>query len=195
MRMKALNNQNSQCRQGSNYLGEGLRFKDMVGLVKPEIHIDEFSAKMGDDDDIIVISFYVKDKAAAEDLVNWFEKGYEFVLDADRSPGELKPNRYLVYIELKRRANVFKKLAELLEDMESILDYTPADWVVKYKETETKFNIEALESVVPLSPREYRAASEKALNEYRQIAGLPYKSSYNKDDKDICALLRAAGRY
>jgi len=31
----------------------------------------------------------------------WFEKGYDFVVDADRSPGEIKPNRYLVYVELR----------------------------------------------------------------------------------------------
>ena len=59
----------------SKFLTEGLRFKDLVGLVKPEIHVDEFASKMGDDDDIVVLSFYVRDQRAAVDLVNWFEKG------------------------------------------------------------------------------------------------------------------------
>lgn len=189
------NNQTCHSNLGSKTLNEGLRFKDMVGIVKPEIHIDEFAAKMGDDDDLIVLSFYVKDKAAAEDLVNWFEKGYEFILDADRSPGELKPNRYLVYIELKRRSNVFLKLAEILEDMASIVEHEVADWDIQYKDTVIKFDVEALAALVPLSPKEYRKQSELALNEYRHIAGLPHVSTYDKTDKDICALLRAAGRY
>ena len=38
-------------------LFESLEFKDMEGLLKPTIHVDEFSSKMGDDDDIIVVSF------------------------------------------------------------------------------------------------------------------------------------------
>ena len=73
----------------------------MEGLLKPEIHVDEFTSKMGEDDDIIVVSFFVRDPNAAKDLMNWFEKGYDFVIDADRSPGEIKPNRFLVYVEIR----------------------------------------------------------------------------------------------
>ena len=83
-----------------NNLTEGLSFKDLEGMLKSTVHVDEFSSKMGEDDDVAVISFFVRDINAADDLVNWFEQGYDFVLDADRSPGELKPNRYLVYVEL-----------------------------------------------------------------------------------------------
>ena len=77
-------------------------------MIKPTIHIDEFSSKMGEDDDVAVASFYVTDEQAAQDLVGWFEKGYDFVLDADRSPGEIDPNKYLVYVELKRRTNYLR---------------------------------------------------------------------------------------
>ena len=88
----------------SNLLSESLGYKDLEGLMKPTVHVDEFSSKMGDDDDIIVISFFVRDAQAAKDLMAWFEKGYDFVLDADKSPGEVKPNRYLVYVEIRRRS-------------------------------------------------------------------------------------------
>ena len=43
----------------SNHLLESLQYKDLEGLMKPTIHVDEFSSKMGDDDDIIVVSFFV----------------------------------------------------------------------------------------------------------------------------------------
>ena len=49
-------------------LSEGLNYKDMVGILKPTVHIDEFVSKMGEDADIAVVSFYVRDKAAAKDL-------------------------------------------------------------------------------------------------------------------------------
>jgi hypothetical protein len=92
--MKPMNNQ--PLNPQSNQLFEGLEYKDLVGMMKPTMHIDEFSSKMGDDDDIIVVSFFVRSKAAAADLMTWFEKGYDWVLDADVSPGEIKPGRFLV---------------------------------------------------------------------------------------------------
>jgi hypothetical protein len=52
----------------------------------------------------LLISFFVRDQQAAKDLMMWFEKGYDFVLDADRSPGEIRPGRYLVYVEMRRRS-------------------------------------------------------------------------------------------
>ena len=46
----------------------------MEGMLKPTVHVDEFASKMGDDDDVIVLSFFVRSEQAADDLVNWFEK-------------------------------------------------------------------------------------------------------------------------
>ena len=56
-------------------LNEGLGYKDLAGMMKSTIYIDDFSSKMGDDDEIVVASFYVRDRQAAVDLINWFEKG------------------------------------------------------------------------------------------------------------------------
>ena len=106
--------------QPNNLLLEALQYKDMEGLLKPTIHIDEFAAKMGDDDDIIVVSFFVRDKTAAKDLMNWFEKGYDFVLDADKSPGEIKPGRYLVYLEMRRRSTAPQNVYRLLDDLSTL---------------------------------------------------------------------------
>lgn len=49
-------------------LSEGLEYKDLVGMMKPTVHVDEFASKMGEDDDIIVASFYVRSRQAAKDL-------------------------------------------------------------------------------------------------------------------------------
>jgi hypothetical protein len=87
-------------------LSEALKYKDLDGMMKPTIHVDEFASKMGDDDDIVVLSFFVRSKEAANDLISWFEKGYDFVMDADCSPGEISPGRFLVYVELRRRTRV-----------------------------------------------------------------------------------------
>jgi hypothetical protein len=144
----------------------------MVGLIKPRVHIDEFVSKMGDDDDIATVSFYTKNSKVADDLVEWFEKGYDFVLDADRSPGEIKPNRYLVYVEVKRRSSLPGQIKELIEDLASLTEYEASDWTVKYDNSEMDFDVDYLESRLLLSPREYRINKEADLNGMRESAGL-----------------------
>ena len=153
----------------------------MEGLIKPTIHVDEFSSKMGDDDDVIVVSFFLRDPQAAKDLMAWFEKGYDFVLDADKSPGEVKPNRYLVYVELRRRSTGGQHVETLLHDLNTLTEYNVDDWVMHYKGDTMPFSRDTFDSVVPLSPKAYREKYEKDLNEVRVSAGLPYKQIYETD--------------
>ena len=163
-------------------LNEGLDFKDMEGIVKPTVFIDEFASKMGSDDEVSVVSFYVRNDKAANDLVNWFEKGYDFVLDADRSPGEVKPNRYLVYVEMKRRNSLPEWIQELLYDLNTLTEHeNELSWTVGYKGEEFPFTLENVRNHVILSPIKYREMKEAGLNEMRIAAGLKTKSIRNND--------------
>lgn len=178
----------------NNPLFESLSFKDMEGLLKPTIHVDEFSSKMGDDDDIIVISFFVRDPQAAKDLMIWFEKGYDFVLDADRSPGEIKPGRYLVYVELRRRSTAGNHVEQLLNDLNTLTEFENSSaWTIHYKDQEIPFSREAFDSIVPLSPKEYRSKIDQDLNEVRLAAGLQPRAIYEKNDPQIQSIQSAAG--
>jgi hypothetical protein len=179
--------------QHNNPLFESLEFKDMEGLLKPTIHVDEFSSKMGDDDDIVVVSFFVRDPQAAKDLMSWFEKGYDFVLDADRSPGEIKPNRYLVYVEMRRRSTAGANVETLLNDLNTLTEFDVTDWTMHYKGKDVPFSRDIFDSTVPLTPRAYRERYEKDLNEVRAQAGLPTKRIYDQDDRDLQAIQSAAG--
>jgi hypothetical protein len=176
-----------------NPLFESLEFKDMEGLMKPTIHVDEFSSKMGDDDDIVVVSFFVRDAQAAKDLMSWFEKGYDFVLDADRSPGEIKPNRYLVYVELRRRSTAGGNVETLLSDLNTLTEFDVADWTMHYKGKEVPFSRDEFDRLVPLTPRAYRERYETELNEMRSAAGMPTKRIYDPEDKALQAIQSAAG--
>jgi hypothetical protein len=174
-------------------LSEGLQYKDMVGMLKPTIHVDEFSSKMGDDDDVIVVSFFVRSKEAANDLASWFEKGYDWVLDADVSPGEIKPGRFLVYIEIQRRSAAGKNIALAVEDLASLTEYEPKDWVMIYKDKENQFSQEEFDRLVPLSPKQYRKETDGELNEVRTAAGIDPKQIYERE-RDIRQLQAAAGQ-
>ena len=175
-------------------LFESLGFKDLDGLMKPTIHVDEFSSKMGDDDDIIVLSFFLRDSQAAKDLMSWFEKGYDFVLDADRSPGEIKPNRFLVYVEIRRRSTAGGHVEMLLNDLNTLTEFEDSsDWTMHYRGKTIPFSRDAFDQTVPLSPRAYRERYEKDLNEVRIAAGLPVVVSYDKKDRALQAIQSAAG--
>ena len=175
-------------------LFESLDFKELEGLMKPTIHVDEFSSKMGDDDDIIVVSFFVRDQQAAKDLMNWFEKGYDFVLDADRSPGEIKPNRYLVYVEIRRRSTAGAQVEELLGDLGTLTEFdSPSDWTMHYRDKEYPFSRDEFDKLVPTSPKAYREKYDEELNEMRIAAGMETKRIYDEKDPALQAIQSAAG--
>ena len=173
-------------------LFEALEYKDMVGMIKPTVHIDEFAAKMGDDADIIVASFFVRDQQAARDLVDWFEKGYDWILDADRSPGEIRPGRYIVFIEMRRRSSAGDKIAELIDDLGTLTDLESKDWTMTYRDKQYPWDKTTFDTVVPRSPKEYRERSENSINEMRIAAGIEPKIQINKTP-EISSLQSAAG--
>ena len=180
-------------KHSSNQLFESLGFKDLDGLLKPTIHVDEFSSKMGDDDDIIVVSFFVRDPQAAKDLMMWFEKGYDFVLDADRSPGEIKPGRYLVFVEIRRRSTAGGNVETLLSDLNTLTEFDVSDWTMHYKNKEIPFSRDAFDATVPLTPKAYRDLYEKDLNEVRIAAGIPVVTTYDPRDRALQSIQSAAG--
>ena len=175
-----------------NPLFEALEYHDMVDMVKPTIHVDEFASKMGDDDDIITVSFFVRSKTAARDLVGWFEKGYDFVLDADQSPGEIKPGRYLVYVEIRRRSMAAGWTAQLIDDLKTLTDLDPKSWTMNYEGKDYPFSEEEFARLVPLSPKKYRQEKEQGLNEMRAAAGLETVQLFDRT-RDIQQLQAAAG--
>lgn len=173
---------------------ESLGFKDLDGLLKPTIHVDEFSSKMGDDDDIIVISFFVRNDQAAKDLMMWFEKGYDFVLDADKSPGEIRPGRYLVYVEIRRRSTAGGNVEQLLDDLNTLTEFEDSTaWTMHYRGKEIPFTRNSFDNTVPLTPRAYRERYEKDLNEVRVAAGIPVVTTYDRQDRALQTIQSAAG--
>lgn len=101
--------QNNQHQQ----LNEGLRPMDLEEMVHNTFEIDTFRSKMGEDKDVCVVSFKVRDRSPAKDLMEFIEKGYPFVLDADVSSGEDNSGEYSVFVEISRTP----KLAEQIKDL------------------------------------------------------------------------------
>lgn len=170
---------------------------DMEGQLDDVITVDEYSAKMGKDSDIVTLTFTVYSEQAAKDLVSWFERGYEWILDASVSEGELEPGKYLVFVEMRRRSSVPDKICQLLEDLNTLTDIKLKDWKVSIEDEEYAADPEILFEHMILNPNEYKMeneteadietdeieAGQPKLDEVRIRAGLePAKVVYENDE-------------
>jgi hypothetical protein len=142
-------------------LNEELRPADLRYLVDNVFEIDSYSSKMGNDQDVSVISFNVKSKDAAEDLESFIEKGYKFVLDADVSPGEVKEGKYKVFVEMERDKNLSLRIVEILDGVKKLVD--TEDFRFRYYRSfrSNLADLESLTDAVPTTPNQY----ENKINE------------------------------
>lgn len=151
-------------------LFEGLEVGDLARLVTPELAIDEFKSKMGADEDIIVLSFRVNAKEPAKDLMNFVERGYDWVLDADISSGELEDGEYVVFIEMERDEKAPEQIVTLIDDILNLTKQSMSEWKFKYQKNRQPhdINIENLEDRIPLTPEAYLAQfpEEEALDRH-----------------------------
>jgi hypothetical protein len=143
-------------------LFEGAQQGDLDYLISKKIHFDEYDSKMGRPESIITASFKIKQKEPAKDLVSFLENGYDWVLDADVSTGEINDGEYLVFLEMQRRPDMTEKIMEMLKDMQHLTNIKPSDWQFKwYKQHDYQpLKIESLNETVP-----------KTANEYKQMTG------------------------
>ena len=162
---------------------EGLELGDLKRLVHPSLHIDEYKSKMGDDDDICVVSFKIAGKEPALDLVGFIEKGYEWVLDADISSGEISDGDFLVFVEAERSHSLHRYIFKMMEDVMNLTGQELSEWEVQYPKTnsEKPLTAEVLKDMIPGSAAEYRKmvqeleADEKRLESMQHAAGIMIK--------------------
>lgn len=174
-------------------INEGLDYQDMIGQIEPTVSVDEYAAKTGTDSDVVTLAFIVHSEAVGDDLVNWFERGYDWILDASVSEGELTPGKYLVFVELKRRIATPGRIIELISGLETLTDLTVDDWTVVVDGKEHEPEEDILKELITISPHEYREENEGELNEMRKRAGLETVNLYGKPDREIQAYITMAG--
>ena len=92
-----------------------LRAGDLKHCVEATMEIDSYKSKMGEDKDIVVMSFSVNGEEPANDLVKFIESGYDFVLDADKTSGEQSDGKFRVFVELERNKKIPAEILEIIE--------------------------------------------------------------------------------
>lgn len=142
-------------------INESLRTHDLRHFIKKVVEIDSFKSKIGDDEDVVVLTFTVDHEDPAKDLENFIEMGYDFVLDADVSPGELDDGTYKVYVELERSRHVAEQIREVLDGVERIsaINNFRFRYFKGFKSQEA--TEENLKAVVPMDKESYKIATEQ----------------------------------
>ena len=173
-------------------LNENLERGDLKRLIHPELHIDEYKSKMGDDADVSVISFKVGGKEPSTDLVSFIEKGYDFVLDADVSSGEKEGGDYLVFVELERSKELPKEIMMILNDLMNLTEQNIEDWRVRYFKSVTDYELTepVLASIIPLDSDSYKKkygndedkTNSKELDQLKSAAGLNVTTTAPKNE-------------
>jgi len=141
----------------------------LIHLVDDVFEVDSFSSKMGEDKDIVTVSFSVHEREAAKDLMNFCEKGYPFVLDADVSTGEQSDGTYKVFIEIERNRDVPEQIAEMVYGIQDLagLEKLRFRYYKSFKSEEA--TLENL-GVIPLDNDTYeKAIQESKVNNYTKF--------------------------
>lgn len=172
--------------QHPSLISEGLQMGDLKYLVSDTIHIDEYNSKMGQAQDVVTLSFKIRDVMPANDLVSFLENGYDWILDADVSTGEVSDMDRLVFVEAQRRPNLYKYISEMLSDLDHLTGIAPDKWQFRwYKQDNYQpMNEENFEKIVPLSPEKY----EETVQSFVTI-----KNETKKLNNDIADIKRLSG--
>jgi hypothetical protein len=187
-------------------LFKGLEQGDLARLINVDVTLDEFISKMGEDQDVAVLAFRVGGKEPANDLMNFIERGYDWVLDSDVSPGELDNGEYVVFVELERSPALIKNIEKLISDISKLADENANVWEFTYKDDPKSYELTAknLQRIVPSTPDAYLSRYgkeldyselefEKELKAMQEVARVPIKKNKQFLDDDIKALKSRAG--
>jgi hypothetical protein len=136
-------------------INEDLVAGDLVNLISHVFEIDSYKSKIGEDGDMVVLSFTADSKAPADDLARFFEMGYDFVVDADATNGPVDNGKFKVFVEIERTKHVPKQIIELLDGASRL---TGSDnWKFRYYKSFKSIpaDLKTLEAAIPKDTDSY----------------------------------------
>lgn len=142
-------------------LNENLHANDLRHFVKKVFDIDSYRSKIGDDQDVVVLTFTVAQEDPAKDLENFIEMGYDFVLDADCSPGETDDGNYKVFVEIERSKHVAAQIREIVDGVEKLTGEEKLRFRYFKSFRSQEASEENLAAEIPMDADAYKIATER----------------------------------
>lgn len=168
-----------------------LQHNDLKDLVYNIFEIDSYKSKMGSDEEIVTLSFSVKTAESANDLSNFIEKGYSFVLDADATVGEQSDGTYKVFVELERGRDSISNIMEIANGVENLAALDGLKFRYYKNWRSTPLTEKSLEEVVPLDEENYGIkVNESNLENYKNFFNRSFVESVDMWD-DILRIKKA----
>ena len=170
----------------------GLRQGALKDMMDNIFEIDSFASKMGADKDIITLSFSVKEKAPADDLMHFLERGYNFILDADVTAGEQSDGTYKVFVEMARDKKTYENILEIIGGVKNLTEIDNFKFRYYKNWRSQDLSQETLEELVPNDPDNYGIKVEesrmenykqffnKSLGQHRQLSDPPWWDPYRR---------------
>ncbi len=167
-------------------LNEQLLANDLRRLVQDIFEIDSYASKMGSDEDIVVLAFTVMDVDAAQDLENFIERGYDFVLDADATPGELSNGKYKVFVEIERTHRIAEQILELLDGIRKLADLHHFRFRYYKGFHSQPCTLDALSNAIPDNKDDYnKRIKQSQLNNFSNFFNKSFVESVSIDNDDL----------
>jgi len=162
----------------------GLLKGDLNNLVHHVFEIDEYKSKMGEDADIITLSFVVHDKEPADDFVKFVEAGYEFVLDADATAGEQDDGKYRVFIEIERNRDAIDCILNIVDGVGKLANLDDIRFRYRKNFRSHPATREELEGEVPTDPDAYDLrVTESVIDNYKDFFSRSFVEEVKLDDE------------
>ena len=123
----------------SKQINEGLKQNDLVNMISSTFSVDQYKSKVGDDKNVVVVSFEVQELLPAKDLSQFLETGHS-ALDIDVSDNPTQDGKFHVFVELERDSKLFERIEKILQDVKrtdneidsfkftSFKNKTPSEW-------------------------------------------------------------------
>ena len=147
-----------------------LREGDLRDMMDNVFEIDSFSSKMGDDKDIVTLSFSLKEKVPADDLMNFLERGYGCILDADVTSGEQSDGTYKVFVELARDNEVHDNILEIVDGVKNLSEIDNFKFRYYKNWRSQDLSQETLGEFVPNDPDNYGIKVEESrMSNYKEF--------------------------
>ena len=137
-----------------------LKYNELQDLVLPKLSIDEFAPKTGDNNDVIVLGFYVKDKEPAKDLSKFIENGAYEILDVESSPASNDDGEFMVFVEVKRQDDFCELAEKIVDDLDNIMELDGWKYKPYYSDDEFDRKDESWKKYVITDPKKYVTRDE-----------------------------------
>ena len=139
----------------NRHMEEDLPKGSFYNLVLDEILVDAFKPKFGDEKDFALFSFFIKQRDAADKLMNFIRQKNFDLLDIEVSPDPKEYGQYILFIEMNRNKDMFATMDKLLLHIDHLVSIKQWRFRTSDYKDYVDWGRENFIKVVPQTPDEY----------------------------------------